>query len=272
MVVNKLMEKEKSLHKIVLIGAGNLATNLGKVLVSRGYSVVQVYSRTEESAKELATTLSAAYTTSLDEVRKDATLYIVSLKDSALIELLPEIVADKQDSFFVHTAGSISMDIWKGYVKHYGVFYPMQTFSKSREVDFCRIPIFLEANEPSGLSILREIANELSVSVHEVSSEQRRYLHLSAVFACNFTNHMYTLTEKLLNKYGIPFDVMLPLIDETANKIHELSPEKAQTGPAVRYDLNVINKQLELLSDEPEMRQLYELISKDIHRINENKR
>jgi len=83
---------------------------------------------------------------------------------------------------------------------------------------------------------------------------------------------MYTLTEKLLHKYGIPFDVMLPLIDETANKIHELSPEKAQTGPAIRYDLNVINKQLELLSDEPEMRQLYELISKDIHRINENKR
>ena len=267
MVVNKLMEKEKSLHKIVLIGAGNLATNLGKVLVSKGYSVVQVYSRTEESAKNLATTLSAAYTTSLDEVRKDATLYIVSLKDSALIELLPEIVADKQDSFFVHTAGSISMDIWKGYVKHYGVFYPMQTFSKSREVDFCRIPIFLEANEPSGLSILREIANELSVSVHEVSSEQRRYLHLSAVFACNFTNHMYVLAAELLKKYGLPFEAMLPLIDETARKVHELEPLAAQTGPAVRYDENVIDEHLRMLADEPQMLELYREISENIHRL-----
>lgn len=259
---------DKSTFTIALIGAGNLATNLGKALKSAGYRITQVYSRTEVSAKELAELLSATHTTSLQEITDKADLYVVSLKDSAFEELLPQLVSGKENSLFVHTAGSIPMDIWKGHLSRYGVLYPMQTFSKRKKVDFKEIPVFIEAITETDLRTLNEIACDLSSSVYELSSEQRRYLHLSAVFACNFTNHLYALTEKLLDKYDLPFDVMLPLIDETTRKIHEFPPKEAQTGPAVRYDKNVINKHLELLSDEPDMQQLYKELSQSIHRIN----
>lgn len=261
----------KGSQKIVLIGAGNLATNLGKALYANGYTVIQVYSRTEGAACKLAEVLSADYTNVLSEIRNDAMLYIVSLKDSAFVELLPEIVKGREDAFFIHTAGSIPMDVWKGYSDRYGVLYPLQTFSKSREVDFRNIPIFLEANHKDDMEMLHSIANGLSASVYELSSDQRRYLHLAAVFACNFSNHMYTLAAELLRKQGIPFDVMLPLIDETANKVYEISPLIAQTGPAVRYDKNVIDNHLELLSDEVEKKELYEKISKSIYLTNGNK-
>ena len=258
-------------YKIVIIGAGNLATNLGKALHAKGYCISQVYSRTKSSAESLAGVLATDYVTDLEQVRNDADLYIVSLKDSALVELIPEIVSGRQNALFIHTAGSVPMNIWEGNVPRYGVFYPMQTFSKSREVDFKDIPVFLEAVNEADLGVLHEIASDLSSNVREATSEQRRYLHLSAVFACNFTNHMYALAETLLAKYNLPFDVMLPLIDETACKVHELSPVEAQTGPAVRYDENVIDKLLELLSDEPEMRELYEKISKNIYKLKSGK-
>ncbi|MEG2573048.1 MAG: DUF2520 domain-containing protein [Bacteroides sp.] len=252
---------------IVLIGAGNLATNLGKTLHNNGQCIKQVYSRTPESAKSLADRLGAAYTTSLETIEPTADLYIVSLKDAAFVELLPSITVGKSNALWVHTAGSIPMSIWEGYVVRYGVFYPMQTFSKQREVCFREIPFFVEANNASDLELLKSLASSVSEKVYEASSEQRKYLHLSAVFANNFTNHMYALTAKLLNKYHLPFEVMLPLIDETARKVHDLSPIEAQTGPAVRYDENVIKKQLEMLIDEPQMQELYEKISKNIHQM-----
>ena len=204
----------------------------------------------------------------------DAQLYIVSLKDDALVELLPQIVAGKGKGLWVHTAGSIPMDIWKGHVERYGVFYPLQTFSKSRLVDFHEIPVFVEGSSvfvegssDEEVHFLKQIASALSRKVLEANSEQRRNLHLAAVFTCNFTNHMYALAEHLLQKHGLPFDAMLPLIDETARKVHELSPRLAQTGPAVRYDMGVIGKHLDMLADEPEMQQLYRLLSDDIHRL-----
>ena len=263
MVVNKLMEKEKSLHKIVLIGAGNLATNLGKVLVSKGYSVVQVYSRTEESAKNLATTLSAAYTTSLDEVRKDATLYIVSLKDSALIELLPEIVADKQDSFFVHTAGSISMDIWKGYVKHYGVFYPMQTFSKGVDVSMDCVPMFVEGSNPATEQFIRSLAESITKNVSHADSELRKRLHCAAVFACNFTNHLWSVADNILRQQAsLDITYLEPLLKETLRKAMTVAPALAQTGPARRGDTAVMERHKAMLS--PEDAALYDYLSKRI--------
>lgn len=258
---------DKKSVKIVILGAGNLATNLGKALHRKGYCISQVYSRTEVSAKALSDILSCGYTTNFRDVRKDAGLYIVSLKDSAFVELLPEIVAGKNDALFVHTAGSVPMAIWQGHAQRYGVFYPMQTFSKAREVDFKNIPIFLEVADKADMGLLREIAESLSTNVYEATSVQRQYLHLSAVFACNFANHMYAMTAKLLRQHGLPFEVMLPLIEETARKVNDLSPQEAQTGPAVRYDENVINKHLELLADEPEMRDIYEMISKSIHKF-----
>lgn len=252
-------------RNIILIGSGNLATNVGKALHVCGYHIMQVYSHREETAKVLADMLGASCTTELAEVRNDADLYITALKDSVLPELLSAIVKGREQALFVHTAGSMPMDAWKGHAVRYGVFYPMQTFSKEREVPFKEIPFFIEANNADDLMLLKTLAASVSDKVYEASSEQRRYLHLSAVFACNFTNHMYALTEKLLKKYELPFDVMLPLIDETARKVHEISPVEAQTGPAVRYDENVINKHLAMLADEPGMQELYEKISKSIY-------
>ena len=252
---------------VVFVGAGNLATNLAHAFYRKGFRVVQIYSRTEESARTLAQAVEADYTTRLASVVSDAQLYIVSLKDDALVELLSQMVAGKGRGLWVHTAGSIPMDIWKGHVERYGVFYPLQTFSKSRLVDFREIPVFVEGSSDEEVHFLKQIASALSRKVLEASSEQRRNLHLAAVFTCNFTNHMYALAEYLLQKYDLPFDAMLPLIDETARKVHELSPRLAQTGPAVRYDTGVIGKHLDMLVDEPEMQQLYRLLSDDIHRL-----
>lgn len=252
---------------IVFIGAGNLATNLAKALYQKGFRIVQIYSRTEESATALAQAVEAESTTDLSTVVEDAQLYIVSLKDAPFVQLLPEIVAGKRKGLWVHTAGSIPMNVWEGQVKRYGVFYPMQTFSKQREVDFRDIPIFVESHLAEDTHFLKEIAAALSERVYEATSEQRKSLHLAAVFTCNFTNHMYALAAELLKKYELPFEVMLPLIDETARKVHEVEPRAAQTGPAIRYDENVINGHLQMLADEPEMQELYRLISGSIHRF-----
>ena len=251
---------------IVFIGAGNLATNLAKALYRKGFRIVQVYSRTEESARELAQKVEAEYTTDLAEVNPYAKLYIVSLKDSAFAELLPGIVEGKrEEALMVHTAGSIPMNIWEGHAERYGVFYPMQTFSKQREVDFREVPFFIEAKRPEDAELLKAVAGTLSDKVYEADSEQRRSLHLAAVFTCNFTNHMYALAAELLEKYHLPFDVMLPLIDETARKVHELAPRDAQTGPAVRYDENVMNKHLSMLADSQALQEIYKLMRKSIH-------
>lgn len=254
---------------IVFIGAGNLATNLAKALYHKGFRIVQVYSRTEESARALAEEVEADFTTNLEEVNPSARLYIVSLKDSAFSELLPAIVAGKRkDALMVHTAGSLPMSVWEGHVNNYGVFYPMQTFSKQREVEFDNIPFFIEASAPVNAELLKAIAGTLSERVYEADSEQRKSLHLAAVFTCNFTNHMYALAAKLLEKYGLPFDIMLPLIDETARKVHELAPKEAQTGPAIRYDENVIGNHLDMLADTPDIQKLYKLISRSIYENN----
>lgn len=153
-------------------------------------------------------------------------------------------------------------------LNRYGVFYPMQTFSKQRTVDFRQIPVFVESNSAADTQTLKDIASVLSEKVYEATSEQRKSLHLAAVFTCNFTNHMYALAAELLKKYQLPFEVMLPLIDETARKVHELEPCLAQTGPAIRYDENVINNHLQMLSDKPGMQELYRLISESIHQQN----
>jgi len=256
---------------IVFIGAGNIATSLAKALYSNGFRIVQIFSRTEEAAKALAQKVEAEYTTELSKVTIRARLYIVALKDDAFVELLPQIIENKGNALLVHTAGSIPMNIWEGKVSRYGVLYPMQTFSKERDVDFREVPFFIESNSVDDMKLLKAIASVLSDRVYEADSEQRKSLHLAAVFTCNFTNHMYALAAELLKKYHLPFDVMLPLIDETARKTHLLEPFRAQTGPAMRYDMNVINKHLDMLVDEPEMREIYRLVSESIHQLHSGK-
>lgn len=252
--------------KIVLIGAGNLATHLGKALHAAGHDMVQVFSRTMQSAENLASLLDAEPLTDMAQVRDDADVYIFSVKDSALEQLISQLCGGEK-KVFLHTAGSMPMSVFRGKALHYGVLYPMQTFSKQREVDFCIIPCFIEANDEFALKQIEGLAGQISHRVYQLSSEDRKYLHLSAVFACNFANHCYAASQELLQQHGIPFDVMLPLIDETAAKVHGMTPKEAQTGPAVRYDENVIGKQIQLLENQPYFQKIYDCMSKSIHEL-----
>lgn len=253
--------------RIVLIGAGNLATNLGKALHGAGHDIVQVYSHTWDNAQRLATIVGGAATDDLSSIVSSADVYIFSIKDSTLGEVIPQVVSGRADKLMIHTAGSMPMSLFEGMALHYGVLYPMQTFSKSREVDFKVIPCFVEGNDSYALSAIAELASSVSDRVSELSSDDRRYLHLAAVWACNFTNHCYEVSAELLRKHGIPFDVMLPLIDETAAKVHDLAPIDAQTGPAVRFDENVIRAQSLLMRDNPLLKDLYERMSMSIHKV-----
>ena len=251
--------------KIVWIGAGNLATQLGEALHRAGHETLQVFSRTMASAEVLAGRLGCLATDDLDAVVPGADVYIFSVKDGVLEGLVSRIAPRTGDALCLHTAGSMPISVFEGLTARYGVVYPLQTFSKSREVDFKKIPFFLEANSSEDEKVLGEVARALSSDVRFLSSEKRKNLHLAAVFACNFTNHMYALAEKILEEQQIPGEVLLPLIDETAAKVHVMSPARAQTGPAIRYDENVINKHMAMLKD-PDMRNLYELISRSIHK------
>ena len=255
--------KEQDKMKIILIGAGNLATQLAVALHKKGVTPACVFSRTEESARRLSERLNGVpYTTVIDRLPADGDLYIFAVKDSALPELLPRIPANR--GLWVHTAGSVDKEVFRPFTNRYGVLYPMQTFSKEREVDFNEIPIFIEANNEADAHLLREMAGKVSDKVYRADSEQRKYLHLAAVFACNFTNHLYALCDQILAEHGLPFESMLPLIRETAAKVAQMPPSKAQTGPAVRYDKNIIEKQTALLTD-PLMRDIYSLMSRSIH-------
>lgn len=256
--------------KVTLIGAGNLATQLGKSLKKDGVIISQVYSRTEDSARTLGELLEAEWLTDIKALRDEADIYIFSVKDSVLCELISEVCNGRGDKLFLHTAGSMPMSCFEGKALHYGVFYPMQTFSKSKDVDFERIPVFIEGNSIETEDVIRSLANKLTQRVIRLSSADRKYLHLAAVWACNFTNYCYTVASDILSEHGIPFDVMLPLINETTEKIQKISPKEAQTGPAVREDRNVMSKQLELMNGKENLQELYQMLSKGINPLVDN--
>lgn len=256
--------------KVTLIGAGNLATQLGKSLKKAGVIISQVYSRTEDSARTLGELLEAEWLTDIKALRDEADVYIFSVKDSVLCELISEVCKGRGDKLFLHTAGSIPMSCFEGKALRYGVFYPMQTFSKTKDVDFERIPVFIESNSIETEDVIRSLVNKLTQRVIRLSSADRKYLHLAAVWACNFTNYCYTVASDILGEHGIPFDVMLPLINETTEKIQKISPKEAQTGPAVRGDRNVMSKQLELMNGKEDLQELYKMLSKGINPLVDN--
>ena len=249
--------------KIVFVGAGRLATHFASALHSKGHSIVAVYSRTMQSASALCSVVGGTPTDSIADLPADADAYILAVKDSALPQLIPLLQQGREERPMFHTAGSMPMSVF-GESGQHGVIYPMQTFSKERAVDFSQIPVFIEANTDAALSVARRLAQSVSTRVTELSSEERRYLHLAAVFACNFANHCYDLSAQILERHGLTFDVMLPLIDETAAKVHDLHPHDAQTGPAVRYDENVINAHMQLLAEMPRLQEVYDLLSGSI--------
>lgn len=233
--------------KIVLIGRGRLATNLQRALLEVGHEVVSINSRT------------------LDGLPLSADVFVIAVKDSALSDVICNASKGRENQLFVHTAGSMPLSLFEMHTTRYGVFYPMQTFSKERQADFSVIPLFLEADSSETMATLQTLAASISGSVYELTTEERKYLHLAAVFACNFANHCYDMAASVLEQHGLPFSVMLPLIDETARKVHDLHPRQAQTGPAVRYDENVIRMQTALLTGSPELQHIYEILSQNIH-------
>ncbi len=253
--------------KVVFIGSGNLATHLSLAMNGAGVEVVQVYSQTESHASLLANKLSCSYTTEPELIVSNADIYIFSVKDSALLDLIHKIPQNK--GLWLHTAGSVPMGVFEGFNDRYGVLYPLQTFSKNRDIDFSNVPVFIESNSAGDEAYLLSFTGKLTRQVIPLSSEKRKYLHLAAVWACNFTNHMYLMASKILQEQSLSESFLLPLIDETAAKVHQLSAREAQTGPAIRYDENIIEKHIELLSD-PNMKELYRLISRNIHKESSN--
>ena len=250
--------------RIVIIGSGNLATNLSLALKDAGQEIVQIFSRTEAHAKELADKVGCPYTSSLDAILSDADVYILSVKDDALLRLIPTICDSRKNGLFLHTAGSVPMNLFEGSASQYGVLYPMQTFSKNRRVDFREIPCFIEASSAQTLAVVRSLAERIADHVVECDSEKRKKMHLAAVLACNLTNHCYRLAERVLEAEQIDFSLFLPLIEETARKVKTLSPKEAQTGPMVRYDQGVMRMQMEMLPDD-RTREIYRLMAESIH-------
>jgi len=248
--------------RICLIGAGNLATQLGIALSENGHEIVQVWSRTSERARQLASKLNCEYTTELFSISYNADIYILAISDTALENVLSQ--RDWSDTIVVHTAGSTPMNILTPYCKNFGVFYPFQTFTVDKKVDFGQIPICIEANTSQNLEVLIKLAQSITQNIRFLDSEQRRQIHLAAVFACNFVNHFYAIGEELLKEKGIDFEILKPLILETAAKMTYQTPESSQTGPANRNDIITMNKHLAMLGEHPDLKNLYSIISERI--------
>jgi predicted short-subunit dehydrogenase-like oxidoreductase (DUF2520 family) len=253
------------IQKVTIIGAGNLATQLALVLHENGIRILQVYSRTFESATTLAKQVKAQSITDLQDLDRDTDLFIFAVSDKAIQTVLDQMPVGCIP--MVHTAGSVPMNIFDNYADEYGVFYPLQTFSKDRKVNFENVPICIESNNHFLEEELIELANRISKNVHLISSVQRKQLHLAAVFTCNFTNYMYSVGEKLLEDKEMDFSLLQPLIQETAAKIQEMSPVKAQTGPAVRFDQEVMNAHEHLLKEQADFQKLYRFVSECIFKM-----
>ena len=253
------------IKNVVLLGAGNLATQLGQALYESGINIVQVYSRSTESARALAGKVNASFTTDLSAIKEHCDLYIVAVKDDVLAEVASQVAFG--NSMVVHTAGSIGMQALSVYTENFGVFYPFQTFTKSKKIDFSKVPVCLEANTPENIKKLEDLAKKISYKVIRLDSKQRQYLHLSAVFSCNFVNHLYALSEQILKDNNMGLELLFPLIQETTEKAMKLSPSEAQTGPSIRDDQEIIRKHLEMLEDKSELQEIYRLLSDSIYKL-----
>lgn len=248
--------------KVVIIGAGNVATHLAKAFKAVNVEVEQVWSYHYENALILAKQVDAIAIKELSTLDIAADLCLIAVKDDAIAGILPKLTNFK--GIVVHTSGAVNIDVFKHLIKNYGVFYPLQTFSKSKAVNFSNIPLCVEANDEITLTVLKQIGSRLSDNVIEINSEKRKILHLSAVFACNFTNHLYALAQEVLSINGIDFDILRPLIAETANKVQDELPLNVQTGPAIRNDNETIKKHEQLLKGQPALLEIYKTLSNSI--------
>ena len=250
------------MKKIILIGSGNVATQLGLSLKENGFSIIQVWSKNIKNAKILANKINCEFTDSINKLKK-ADLFIVSIKDDEI----ENIVSKLNDIKIVHTSGTTSIRVFQKKFTHCGVFYPLQTFDKNIKIDFKKIPICIEASSKSFEKDILKLGNQISNNVILMDSITRKKLHIAAVFACNFSNHMYTLADKILAESKIKFDILIPLIEETVRKIKVHKPEKIQTGPAIRKDKDVLNNHIKMIKDK-NRKLIYKLISESIIKTN----
>ena len=228
----------------VIIGSGNVAYHMAKALVENGLPPAQIFGRNEKELKAISEEVNIPYST---KNLVDSDIYLICVSDNAIEDVSRAIA--KKDCLVAHTSGSLPKDVLKGEYRK-ASFYPLQTFSKSKELDYFNIPFFIEAEQEEDKKILFDMASRISGNVMESTYEKRKYIHLTAVFACNFVNHLFSRAKEISDSQEIPFDYFLPLIDETVQKIHEIEPKSAQTGPAVRNDKRILELHELLLKDE----------------------
>ncbi|MGI4021840.1 MAG: Rossmann-like and DUF2520 domain-containing protein [Janthinobacterium lividum] len=254
--------------RITLVGSGNVATHLGATLKNAGHQIVQVWSQNLQHAALLAYHIKAEPIDDLKQVSADTDLIIISVKDDA-VETVASFIPIK-NVLVVHTCGSVSMQVLEKYFTACGVFYPLQTFSKNRELDFRTVPLCIESTDKNSTDILIDLGRTISNQVSYVGSDQRKILHLAAAFACNFSNHLYSVAADLLQENQLNFDLLRPLILETALKIQSFPPLKVQTGPAVRGDEQTMRAHLDLLQQQPDLQQIYRLLSQGIIKMDKS--
>ncbi len=244
---------------ISFAGAGRVASALCKKSFNEGFRVELIASPSENSGRSLASSCGATWSSGL-RFPDSTGLIIVAVPDHKLKDVLDKIVC-RNDTIVVHTAGSIGLEVFPPHLKRRGVFYPLQTFSAGREVEFKGLPLFIESSDKQSSAILENLSEAIGCKTYFVGTEQRRMLHLAAVFICNFTNHMLTEGRNVAARAGFPFEILYPLLQETVSKARELGPENSQTGPAVRNDQNTIDRHMELLSYSPGLERLYREIT-----------
>ena len=253
------------MNSIVILGAGNVEFNLTRALIEKTLNVRKIFNRTLEKAQEIGEANRISYTDKISEIEK-ADLYIIACADSGIEEFSHYIPYD--DVLVVHTSGSSPMSVLKGDYRK-GVFYPLQTFSKKRTMRYDNIPFFIEAENPEDLKKLDDLGNRISNEVHELNFAARMQVHMTGVWANNFVNHLYYIAGNICEQNNVPFDVLLPLIQETANKVIEMSPKDAQTGPAKRGDQLIIDRHLDALQDDSRLLQIYQILTDSIKRVYE---
>jgi predicted short-subunit dehydrogenase-like oxidoreductase (DUF2520 family) len=250
-----------------MIGAGNVSTHISRHLHSAGQRISCIYSRTIESARQLAGELGVPGTSSIEEVPGEADFYIAALPDGALYQVAEKFRHTR--GIWLHTAGAVPMDIFRGNFDRYGVFYPLQTLSRSRPVEPSMVPILVEGSFAGVTAEIRSLASKAYKRVEEVDSDRRLVIHAAAVFANNFTNQMVHIARQLLAGQNMDPALLDPLVEETFEKILALGTVEGRTGPAVRGDIETMHKHIELLKGHPEWEKIYTFISRDIERFRE---
>lgn len=247
---------------ITIIGAGNVGQHLAKRLHACGHPLRQIFSRTPAKAQRIAEAVGARGISRLEDLEPDADLYILAITDDATALVTQQIdFLNTHQKIVVHTSGSVSSDVFKGYFEHYGIFYPLQTFSAEKVVDFEQLPFCIYGNSPQVQEDLMSLAQSICPHVYAVDDAQRGVLHVAAVLVNNFTNRLYAMAHHICTDHQLPFELLLPLIRETVNKASHTPPDEVQTGPAMRGDLQTIARHQEFLQQYPDYLTLYNIFT-----------